>query len=102
MNRRRPDALFCSILHCAALACTGLHFPLLAVVDDKYGAVRGAPMMTGFEIDSLLKWPKGRAERLARQGRLPHYVLPDGKSIRFKREDIEALIERRPALERVA
>ena len=34
------------------------------------------------DVDSRLNWKPGRTERLARQRRLPHYVLPDG-SIRF-------------------
>ncbi len=36
----------------------------------------------GEDIDRRLNWPLGRAERLARKQKLPHYVLPDG-SIRF-------------------
>lgn len=45
----------------------------------------------GEEIDKRLTWPLGRAERLARRGRLPHVVLPDG-SIRFRWDQIEPLI----------
>ena len=45
----------------------------------------------GDEIDKRLTWPLGRAERLARRGKLPHVVLPDG-SIRFLWEQIEPLI----------
>lgn len=45
----------------------------------------------GGEIDKRLTWPLGRAERLARRGKLPHVVLPDG-SIRFRWELIEPLI----------
>ena len=45
----------------------------------------------GEEIDKRLAWPLGKAERLARRGRLPHLRLPDG-SIRFRWEDIEPLI----------
>jgi hypothetical protein len=45
----------------------------------------------GTEIDKKLTWPLGRAERLARRGRLPHVVLPDG-SIRFRWDQIEPLI----------
>ncbi len=48
-------------------------------------------MNTGFEIDRLLSWPPGRAERLARRNKLPHYKLPGGE-IRFKREEILSLI----------
>jgi hypothetical protein len=38
----------------------------------------------------------GRAERLARKQKLPHYVLPDG-SIRFVWEEVEKLIRQVPA-----
>ena len=43
------------------------------------------------EIDQRLNWPLGRAERLARQRRLPYVLLPDG-SIRLRWEDIEPLV----------
>ena len=49
----------------------------------------------GEEVDQRLNWPLGRAERLARRGKLPHLVLPDG-SIRFEWSPIEALIRRVP------
>jgi hypothetical protein len=42
------------------------------------------------EIDKKLGWSLGRAERLARQRRLPHVLLPDG-SVRFSWQEIEAL-----------
>ena len=43
------------------------------------------------DIDRRLNWPLGRAERLARKQKLPHYVLPDG-SIRFAWEEVERLV----------
>lgn len=43
------------------------------------------------DVDQRLNWPLGRAERLARQRRLPYVLLPDG-SIRFRWEQIEQLI----------
>jgi hypothetical protein len=43
------------------------------------------------EVDRRLGWKPGRAERLARQRRLPHVILPDG-SIRFEWSEIEPLI----------
>ena len=43
------------------------------------------------DVDQRLNWPLGRAERLARQRRLPYVLLPDG-SIRFRWEEIEGLI----------
>ncbi len=34
------------------------------------------------ELDRLLRYPNGRCTRLARAGKIPHIVLPDGE-IRF-------------------
>jgi hypothetical protein len=48
------------------------------------------------ELDKRMGWKPGRAERLARQRRLPHLLLPDG-SIRFEWEKIEPLIVSVPA-----
>jgi hypothetical protein len=48
------------------------------------------------DIDRKLNWPPGRAERLARRGRLPHVILPDG-SIRLIWAEVEALLVRVPA-----
>lgn len=45
----------------------------------------------GEQIDKRITWPLGRAEQLARRGKLPHVVLPDG-SIRFLWDSIEPLI----------
>jgi hypothetical protein len=45
------------------------------------------------DVDNHLNWPTGTAAKLARRGKLPHYRLPDG-SIRFKIEEIHALVER--------
>jgi hypothetical protein len=47
------------------------------------------------EIDQRLNWPLGRADRLARQRRLPYILLPDG-SKRFDWAEIERLILRVP------
>ena len=43
------------------------------------------------DVDQRWNWPLGRAERLARQRRLPYVLLPDG-SIRFHWEQIEELV----------
>ena len=43
------------------------------------------------DVDQRFNWPLGRAERLARQRRLPYVLLPDG-SIRFRWQDIERLV----------
>ena len=34
------------------------------------------------EVDAVLRWPRGKTARLARRGRIPCLVLPDG-SLRF-------------------
>jgi hypothetical protein len=49
------------------------------------------------ELDQRLGWKAGTAERLARQRRLPHVILPDG-SIRFEWSNIEPLLVRVPAV----
>jgi hypothetical protein len=48
------------------------------------------------ELDRRMGWRPGRAERLARQRRLPYVLLPDG-SVRFDWAEIEPLIVRVPA-----
>lgn len=49
------------------------------------------------DIDTRLNWPAGRTSRLTRNGKLPHYVLPDG-SIRLRWEEIASLLQHVPAL----
>jgi predicted site-specific integrase-resolvase len=44
------------------------------------------------EVDLLLRLPFGRAAKFAREGKLPHVVLPDGE-IRFEEAEIEALLK---------
>ena len=53
------------------------------------------------DLDKRLGWKPGKAERLARQRRLPHLLLPDG-SIRFDWSEIEPLIVRVPAVAVIA
>lgn len=53
-------------------------------------------LLTPEEVDASLRWPLGKAERLARRGVLPHLVLPDGKTIRFERDAVERAIRRVP------
>ncbi len=50
---------------------------------------------TGREIDKRYAWPLGRAERLARRGKLPHLLLPDG-AIRFEPDAVASLVRRKP------
>jgi hypothetical protein len=49
------------------------------------------------DVDQRLNWPLGRAERLARQRRLPYALLPDG-SIRFRWDEIAHLVLDVPAV----
>jgi hypothetical protein len=48
------------------------------------------------QIDQRLNWPLGTSARLARRGKLPHYLLPDG-SIRFDWKEVVALVRHVPA-----
>ena len=48
-------------------------------------------LIRGEEVDQKLGWPIGRADKLARKGKLPHVLLPD-ESIRFQWDAISALI----------
>lgn len=43
------------------------------------------------DVDRRMAWRPGKAERLARQRRLPYILMPDG-SIRFNWADLERLI----------
>ena len=54
------------------------------------------PYLYPEQIDRRLGWPLGRAARLARQRRLPHYLLPDG-AIRFRWNEVSALVLRVPS-----
>ena len=53
------------------------------------------------DVDQRLNWPLGRAERLAKQRRLPYVLLPDG-SIRFDWNAIEPLLVRVPPVAEVS
>ena len=50
-------------------------------------------ILTPEEIDQRLNWPAGRAQRMARQRRLPFILLPDGE-FRFEWSEIERLLVR--------
>ena len=56
----------------------------------------GLKMLRTEEIDRIFCWPPGHAEKLARKGKLPHILLPDG-SIRFELKVIKGLLRRVPA-----
>ncbi len=46
------------------------------------------------QIDRILQWPFGKTLRLAKQGKIPHIILPDGQ-IRFDSKDIDRLLDQR-------
>ena len=43
------------------------------------------------EVDLLLRYPAGRAARLAKKGLLPHVLLPDGE-LRFRERDLQRIL----------
>jgi predicted site-specific integrase-resolvase len=53
------------------------------------------PLLHPREVDRLLRYPRGRTVRLAREGKIPAVFLPDGE-VRFNPRDIEALVRSRP------
>ena len=48
-------------------------------------------LLTPRETDQLLRYPHGRSIRLAKEGKLPAIVLPDGE-YRFIEQDIESIL----------
>lgn len=50
--------------------------------------------LTPDEVDDLLKLPHGKAARLARRGKLPACLLPDG-TIRFEAQELSAFLKER-------
>lgn len=52
-------------------------------------------LLTPREVDQLLRYPQGRAVKLAHTGKLPAVFLPDGE-IRFSPRDIETVAQSRP------
>lgn len=57
-------------------------------------------MLRPEEIDLQFRWSGGTAIRLARRGKLPHVVLPNG-DIRFDREIILATVRSVPGTEHI-
>jgi predicted site-specific integrase-resolvase len=43
------------------------------------------------EVDRILRYPRGRASRLAREGKIPCIILPDGE-LRFDETEINRLL----------
>ncbi|GEM_PF-2917245 len=48
-------------------------------------------LFTPAELDRILRYPRGRSARLARAGKLPAILLPDGE-VRFSAGEIDRLI----------
>ncbi len=44
------------------------------------------------EVDCIFRWPFGRTQAMCKQGRMPFIVLPDGKTIRIREQDILGMI----------
>ena len=55
-------------------------------------------LLTSREVDRLLRYPHGRASRLARAGLLPAVVLPDGE-LRFERQAVLDALAKLPIRE---
>ena len=55
-----------------------------------------AEYLTPDEVDEHLKLPRGKAARLARKGKLPACILPDG-TIRFPAQELEAFLKEKSA-----
>lgn len=49
-------------------------------------------LLTSRDVDRLLRYSSGKAVRLAKAGRLPHIVLPDG-AIRFREMDLRSILD---------
>lgn len=54
-------------------------------------------LLTAFDVDRLLRWPSGRALRMARAGKLPYLESPDGQP-RFNRRAVLGLLKPVPAI----
>jgi hypothetical protein len=57
-----------------------------------------ADLLKPNEVDLILRVPFGRSAKLAKEGKLPHILLPDG-SIRFRPEDVQRITGQAPAQE---
>ena len=53
-------------------------------------------LLTPAELEALLRYPRGRVTKLAREGLLPYLSLPDGE-LRFDWAVIERMINGRSA-----
>lgn len=46
------------------------------------------------EVDIILRYPRGRSQKLAKRGLIPHVLLPDGE-IRFDRQTLSRWLTER-------
>ena len=58
-----------------------------------HGGMDTNELLTPEEVDRFFRYPRGRAARLAKAGKLPGVFLPDGE-LRFDREAIADALER--------
>lgn len=55
-------------------------------------AVMVEQLLTSRDVDRLLRFSSGKSTRMAKAGRLPHIILPDG-SIRFRPIDLRNILD---------
>ena len=48
-------------------------------------------LLVSIEVDGIMRWRAGKAERLARKNMLPHLLLPTDE-VRFTLEDVEQIL----------
>jgi predicted site-specific integrase-resolvase len=53
-------------------------------------------LLTPAQVDAILQYPSGRARRLARAGRMPCVLLPDGE-LRIPEDAVERIVNGEPA-----
>jgi hypothetical protein len=53
-------------------------------------------LLTGPEVDTLFRWPLGRAEKLAKKRQLPYISMPDG-GVKFSRQVVIGLCKAIPS-----
>jgi predicted site-specific integrase-resolvase len=52
-------------------------------------------LLTPSQVDAILQYPSGRSARLARAGKMPCVLLPDGE-IRIPEEAVERIVNGEP------
>jgi hypothetical protein len=55
-------------------------------------------LLTPHELDAVLRFPRGKSAKLARAGKIPHLVLPNGE-VRFDTVEVERFLREGAAVE---